>query len=248
MHLLLDLGNTNAKVAIISPDGEKQRLEKVPTAAILKVVSHLLQEFPHLNAAAISSVSAPQPELNALLEDRFSHIVNLDHTTPVPITKQYATPATLGNDRLAAVVGAHARFPKAPVLVIDAGTCITYDIVTAEGNYLGGSISPGIHLRFQSLHTFTARLPLLGLQEGGDLIGNSTDSAIRSGVQEGATAEMQGIIRNYKERFKGLQVIITGGDADFFVRALKSSIFADSNLVVSGLNVILNHYVSQLAK
>ncbi|MGD1846137.1 MAG: type III pantothenate kinase [Salibacteraceae bacterium] len=248
MHLLLDLGNTNAKLAVLTDSGEKLRLERVPAAALQQVVEHLRKSYSELKRVAISSVAKPDAALDAYLQGAFELVLWLDHTTPIPVTKHYKTPATLGNDRVAAVVGAAHQFPKTNVLVIDAGTCITYDLVTASGDYLGGSISPGIQMRYKSLHTFTARLPLLGLQEGVELIGTSTNTAMRSGVQQGILAEVRGIISAYQGQFPDLKVVITGGDSEFFVKALKNSIFADPNLVLNGLNVILNHYVSYLSR
>jgi len=131
-----------------------------------------------------------------------------------------------------------------PCLVIDAGTCITYDFVDANRNYQGGGISPGLNMRFRAVHTFTAKLPLVTPIKGARLIGDTTESSIQSGVVNGLLAEMEGIIRLYTEEFPGLRVILCGGDAGFFENQLKASIFASPELVLLGLNSILIHNVN----
>jgi type III pantothenate kinase len=168
----------------------------------------------------------------------------LRHTLPLPITNHYATPATLGVDRLAGACGARQMFPGSNCLVIDAGTCITYDFLDAGGSYLGGGISPGLHMRFQAVHTFTKKLPLVQAVDNINLIGNSTEQCIQSGVIHGVLEEVQGIIRQYREKFEDLKVILCGGDTHFFENQLKASIFAVPELVLSGLNSILIYNVN----
>jgi type III pantothenate kinase len=155
----------------------------------------------------------------------------------------YATPTTLGVDRIAGVCGAKHMSPKTNVLVIDAGTCITYDFLDRDGNFLGGGISPGLMMRFNAVHNFTARLPLVPLVEIAPLIGDSTETCIQSGVINGLIEELGGIISLYRQKFEGLAVILSGGDARFFENKLKGSIFAVPELVLSGLNSILIHNV-----
>ena len=155
-------------------------------------------------------------------------------------------PKTLGKDRLAAVVGAFALYSGENTLVIDAGTCIKYDLITLKGVYSGGSISPGINMRFQGLHTFTAQLPLLEKKAVRNLIGSNTTTAIRTGVQLGAILEMEGFIKKYEDQFGRINVILTGGDANYFANNLKSKIFVNHQLVLIGLNKILNHNVQLL--
>src|SRR5690606_6792967 len=148
----------------------------------------------------------------------------------------YDTPDTLGKDRLAgAVAGAHL-YPGKNVLIIDAGTAITYDMVHSMNQYVGGSISPGINMRFKALHTFTKRLPLYEPTMYDKLTGTDTYQSIMSGVMVGARAEMDGIINEYEQKYQSLITILTGGDAIYFDKKLKSNIFATSNLVLSGLN------------
>ena len=169
----------------------------------------------------------------------------LTHELPLPIKNGYTTPITLGVDRIAGVCGAHQHFPDRPCLVIDSGTCITYDFIDRDGVFLGGGISPGLSMRFEAVHTFTARLPLVQMIESAPLIGNSTETCIQSGVLNGVIEELNGIINRYQEKFEGLQVILCGGDARFFENKLKASIFALPNLVLSGLNSILIYNVSR---
>jgi type III pantothenate kinase len=170
-------------------------------------------------------------------------LVELTADTPLPFHNRYATPATLGKDRLAGIAGAYARFPAQNCLVIDAGTCITYDVLTAAGDFIGGNISPGIGLRFRALPVFTAGLPLVQPGEMSGTLGNSTESAIRNGVQLGALLEVEGVIARMRGEWDKLNVLLTGGDADFFAKNLKTLIFANPDLVLEGLNKILNYNV-----
>jgi type III pantothenate kinase len=156
------------------------------------------------------------------------------------VINKYNTPETLGKDRLAGVVGAMQLMPASDILVIDAGTALTYDIVTSSGEYLGGAISPGITMRYKALHTFTNRLPLLDYNDDAQLIGYDTSSCIHSGVLNGAAAEMEGIIQQYRQIYPGLRIILTGGDQNYFDKRLKIKTFAAPNLVLEGLNLILD--------
>jgi len=157
----------------------------------------------------------------------------------VPFKNTYKTPKTLGVDRIALVAAAVVKFPKKHVLVIDAGTCITYDFVTKEAAYLGGAISPGIKMRYQSLHAFTENLPLLDVFESNNFIGTSTEESIISGVLTGVQKEINGFIEDYQQEYLDLTVVLTGGDTNFLSKQLKSSIFANQNFLLQGLNEIL---------
>ncbi|MEI6900275.1 MAG: type III pantothenate kinase, partial [Bacteroidota bacterium] len=172
------------------------------------------------------------------LQEKF-HFIELDEKTPIPLKNRYQTPATLGKDRLAAAVGGHSLFPGHDVLVINAGTCVTYDVVTREGEYLGGAISPGMVMRFRALHTFTGKLPLLDFTEEPDFPGNTTEKSIISGVINGMIAEMEAIATGLGVKYPDLQVILSGGDLNYFDKRLKISIFALPNIVVYGLYQIL---------
>jgi len=165
----------------------------------------------------------------------------LSHTSKTPFKNSYATPDTLGADRIAVVVAAFYEYPRKNVLVIDAGTCITYDIINDYGEYLGGAISPGLQMRYKAMHNQTDALPLLRPNEILDFVGNTTESSMHSGVINGTVQEVDGVIEQYKQRFKDLTVILTGGDAHFFAKRLKNSIFANSKFLLEGLNYLLEY-------
>ena len=235
MRLILDFGNTFQKCAIFNND------EIVAFERFENITLNQLKEFTYTNniqSAILSSVINTKPEIIAWLKESFLFI-ELDHNTPIPITNKYASPETLGKDRLAAAIGAASLFPKQNVLSIDTGTAIKFDLVNFKGEYLGGSISPGLYLRFKALHTFTDKLPLVPYNNEHLLIGNNTQTSILSGVMNGAIAEVNGLIDTYKNRFEGLKIVFTGGESIYFVKSIKSDIFADSNLVIKGLNEIL---------
>jgi type III pantothenate kinase len=170
--------------------------------------------------------------------------IELKSNTPLPLKIQYATPLTLGVDRIADACGAFQLFPNQNNLIIDLGTCINYEFMDSDNNYWGGAISPGVNMRFKSMNTFTAQLPLVEAIGYPELIGNSTISCLQSGVMNGILEEMKGIISRLKSKYPELRVILTGGDYRFFENQLKDSIFAAPELVLVGLNRILIHNAS----
>ena len=161
--------------------------------------------------------------------------------TPVPITNRYRTPETLGSDRLAAVIGASSLKPGKDLLIIDAGTCITYEVIDARGNYWGGNIAPGMQMRLRALHEFTARLPLVEAEGDVPGMGYSTETAIRSGVLRGMKYEIEGYIKSMRAKFPRLEVFLTGGDRISFSTDIKNLIFTDRYIVPRGLNRILDY-------
>jgi type III pantothenate kinase len=161
----------------------------------------------------------------------------------LPIRSSYQTPETLGKDRLAAVVGAAFLQPDMDILVIDAGTAVTYDCIDASGVYHGGNIAPGVEMRLKALHTFTQKLPLVKVNANVDFLGKDTQSAIQAGVLYGVVLEIDGYIERLMLKYPKLSVFLTGGSAVLFDNKLKSRIFADKNLVLTGLNRILQHNV-----
>jgi type III pantothenate kinase len=204
-----------------------------------KIALELLKKHKSFDAVIISSVREYDPSFLSVFQDSAT-VIELNESTPVPVKVLYLSPETLGKDRLAAACGAAIKFPGQDVLVIDAGTAITYELVTARGEYKGGGISPGISLRFKALHTFTGKLPLVEEREPLQLVGNDTATSIISGVINGAVAEVAGIIASYKELYPGVLTVLTGGDSGYFDKKLKSNIFALPNLVLEGLNEILD--------
>ncbi|MGE5382443.1 MAG: type III pantothenate kinase [Omnitrophica WOR_2 bacterium] len=235
--LVIDQGNTLTKIALFK-DNELEWVRSFPEFG--KEDADTLQlPFESIGGAIISSVSA-DPQRITTLFDSLEWII-LEHDTSVPVKNNYHTPETLGKDRLAAVVAANLIFPDNDVLVIDAGTAITYDLITAHKEYIGGSISPGLTLRFKALHNFTQKLPLIETKPFYELTGFDTSSSILSGVMSGSIFEIDGFISSYKEKYPNLKTILTGGDAIYFDKKLKSNIFAFPNLVLNGLNLILQH-------
>jgi type III pantothenate kinase len=238
MNLVIDMGNTSVKLGLFSSAELKAHLV-LPEFSMSELETFLKKNDTPENVI-LSSVVKKNEELETYLENNFLFI-KLDHTTPLPIEKLYKTPETLGNDRIAAAVGANNLFPSQNVLAIDTGTCIKYDLVNAANQYLGGNISPGIEMRFKALNAFTAQLPLVTKAVDNDIYGSSTEQAIRLGVQLGAIEEVKGIINRFQSRYTDMKVILTGGDMAFFDGELKNHIFADPFLTLRGLNVILNH-------
>lgn len=238
IKIVIDQGNSAIKYGIF----DKDKLILAETAdgpdqnRLRKVISDYQPE-----AAIISSVTESL-ELSSL--PAFSgRLIVLDNNTPLPFSIGYKTPATLGRDRIAAVAGAQALFPGTSLLVIDAGTALTYEVLLNGQHYYGGNISPGLSMRFKALNTFTSRLPLVDKQENCPLAGQNTKEAIASGVINGMVFEMEGYRTACLDKWGIDKTIITGGDSDFFARKLKNPIFVNQNLVLVGLNRILEYNV-----
>jgi type III pantothenate kinase len=236
VNLAVDYGNSSAKVAIF----DQQRLVEKQAFASAGDLKRFLQNSTAENFI-VSSVTTNAETIAQW--SRAKKKLILSYALPLPVKILYATPHTLGVDRIAGSCGGIQLFPGRNTLVIDAGTCITYDFTDSSGQYFGGSISPGLKMRFQAVHTFTARLPLVTPAENPELIGNSTETSIQSGVVNGTVAEMDGIIDRYRVKYPDLQVILCGGDGPFFENMLKASIFASPDLVLIGLNRVLTHNV-----
>jgi type III pantothenate kinase len=237
--IAIDLGNTAAKVGIFEGETLVKPAQRVEVAGLPALVEEMRPRH-----VIICSVSGDAAALRAQLMPVVPSVYVLDYLLPVPVANLYQSPQTLGMDRLAAVAGAAAMYPGQHCLVIDLGTCITYDLVDADGHYHGGAISPGLRMRFQAMHTFTARLPLIEPEAGAEIIGKTTRAAMQSGVVNGLLGEIEGMMARYGSRFFPLTTILCGGDALFFESQLKGIIFAVPELVLIGLNRILLHNVS----
>ena len=192
-----------------------------------------------ITSSILSSVKEINAEISAIVDVYSAEV--LSEKTPLPIINNYKTPFTLGKDRLAAVVGASVLYPGKDVLVFDAGTCLTIDFINSDKEYVGGRISPGIEMRYNALHTFTDKLPLIKSEKNALVIGNDTKTSIISGVQQGILAEVKTIISEYKSKNTDTVFVFTGGDSFYFEKELKNSIFANPNLVLIGLNEILDY-------
>jgi type III pantothenate kinase len=237
MNLIIDVGNTLTKLAIFDKDvlielfydkdrswdslaqvSNKYRIERIIVATVIDLSLEVREQI-----------------------QRCAPVLWLDKDTKLPVVNLYKTPETLGYDRIAAVVAAGDIFPGKDILVIDAGTAITYEFIDAAGRYHGGNISPGMRMRFEALHQYTGRLPLVSPEGEMPPIGESTETAIRCGVVKGMEYEITGYITNFRNNHPGLLVFLTGGDDFSFDTNVKSSIFADKFLVLKGLNSILNY-------
>lgn len=236
MNLIVDVGNSFVKLAVFER-GDLLFKTSVKTEAFEEQLKAIRAEY-RINKTIVSSVG----QLPSKYLERLKHhgnLVILNAEVKVPFENLYSTPKTLGVDRIALVSASAQQFAQHDVLIIDAGTCITYDFINDKNQYLGGAIAPGIRMRYKALHTFTANLPLLETQEVKNLIGNSTSSSIHSGVVMGVLKEIEGVIFEYKKKYPDLTVILTGGDANFLSKQLKNSIFANSNFLLEGLNFVL---------
>jgi type III pantothenate kinase len=239
MNFILDIGNTNVKAAIF--DQNNLVVQKMVSLGDLgNVIDRMIEEHQPAHIIA-SSVSATKEELEILIDNRVEWFM-FDASCTLPISVEYQSKETLGSDRLAGVMGVYNEYLNKNVLVIDAGTCITYDLLTYDNRYFGGAISPGCEMRYKSLNKFTKKLPLLTPKERPSLIGQSTEDAIHSGVVNGMSYEIDGVINAYKKRFGNLFVVMTGGDAKNFVNEVKNTTFADQNLILNGLNKILDYH------
>lgn len=241
MQLLLDLGNTLLKAALW--DDSQLLAEASMEAENATSLSQLVEKHGNPELCFIAAVRELPESLSAFLNS--FEVKRLDHTTKLPFTIAYNTPATLGPDRIASVAAGWKRFPGRNVLVIDMGSCITIDLLTATGIYEGGSISPGIRMRLKAMHTFTGKLPLLEPATEAPITGKTTSESMLSGAINGTRFEMHQYIDQYRKIYEDLTVIVGGGDNKYFDYQFKNSIFAASNLVLEGLKVILDFNENQ---
>jgi type III pantothenate kinase len=243
LRLAIDIGNSSAKLIVFDGNTIVER-QNVPTLQ-LDTLRRLFQQHD-IRATIVSSVGKEYPVIEHWLEDN-TFFIRLHHLTPLPIENLYQTPKTLGKDRIAAAVGANALYPYTNCLVVDAGTCITYEFVDATGKYRGGSIAPGIRMRMQAMHDYTARLPLIKKQRLDSFVGFNTETAMRTGAQLGASLEVEGFLNRYEQLYGSVQLIITGGDADTIADPLQTSTYIiNKDLVLIGLNKILEYNASIL--
>ena len=237
MKLLLDIGNTLMKVAVSNGNGPEMIYSGDLSVAVIR---RFAADYD-IDGGMWCSTRGSLPELERLLSEM--GIERLTHETPVPLKNCYSVPERLGMDRLAAAVGAWSMAPHEglPVLVVDAGTAITYDLVSAGGEFLGGNIAPGIGIRLKSLHEHTGALPLVSRDGETPLFGHDTQTAIRSGVIRGINHELEGYISALEREYGGLFIFLTGGDLDYFEIKGKSGIFAVNNLLFRGLEQIIGY-------
>lgn len=239
MNLIVDIGNTLVKYAVF--DKGKLLIDQSSESGLfVSKVKELFEVYPKIDHAILSAVGDLQKKQFEILS-LFCKVHVLTSDSKVPFKNRYGTPQTLGVDRIALATAAYYHNPKGSTLVIDMGTCITYDLVNEKGEYLGGAISPGLQMRYRAMHQQTSKLPLLEAEWQNDFIGHSTESSMHSGVILGISHELDGTIEQYKNRYQHLTVILTGGDSHFFAKRLKNSIFANSKFLLEGLNYLLEY-------
>ena len=242
LNLIIEQGNSATKVAVCS---QKQMVFSSDYKNFSE--SDLMQLFNlyPLKNGILSTVIDTEKELITCLENRLERFFFFDGEVRLPIEICYQTPETLGRDRIAVAVGANFLQPQKDILVIDAGTAITFEVVEVSGIYLGGNISPGMTTRFHALNRYTKRLPLVEERDIVPLLGTNTETAILAGVVRGIVYEMDGYIYELRNIYPGLYVFLTGGHAFYFEKQLKNAIFADKKLVMIGLNRILEYNIEK---
>jgi type III pantothenate kinase len=242
LNLIIEQGNTAVKVAVYERG-------QVLTSSVyeefgLAELLPFFEQYP-LENGILSTVAKPDEAWIDCMNERLKYFLFMDSRSELPIAVHYQTPESLGHDRIAAAVGANFLYPGRDILVIDAGTAITYEIIEASGAYVGGNISPGMTTRFRALHQFTEKLPLVKEQDLVPSVGTSTETAILAGVVNGIAYEMDGCIDELRRKYPDVFVFLTGGHSFYFERRLKNSTFAAINLVLVGLNRILEYNVEK---
>jgi len=241
MNLIIDIGNTRIKVAVFQ-QYKLVETESISNDELIITLKNIEKKFSLKNAIISSVGKVKSKDIKTLYT--LQKVIILDHSIRLPFINKYKTPKTLGVDRIALVSAAVHQFPKKNVLIIDAGSCITYDFVSSKKEYLGGAISPGINMRYRSLNYFTANLPKLEISKF-SLTGMNTNESIHSGILNGILHEINGVIAEYQGKYPNLTIVLTGGDTNFLAKKLKSSIFANPNFLLEGLNSILIHNIDE---
>jgi len=235
LNLIIDSGNSFSKVGVFDNDViiHKAQFNKLTLIDIEKIFFKR-----KINNSIISNVGEPNNKVLKFLKEN-SDLVNFDSELKIPFINKYNSLETLGNDRIGLVSQASQLYSNKNVLVIDIGTCITYDFINENNEYLGGSISPGLSMKFKALNNQTYNLPYLEKSKIDSFIGSSTKSSVVSGVINGTLGEINYISNQYKNKFKKIMIILTGGDSKFLFNHIKNGILADSNFLLSGLNLLL---------
>ena len=235
MNLVLDVGNSLLKIALFE---KSELIQKFKFSGNYKRnIEDIISKYK-VTHSIISNVGRIDDSTINILKESTSLLL-VSNQLKIPFKNLYKSKNTLGQDRLALVSAAAFNFPNENVLIVDVGSCITYDFKNNNNEYLGGGISPGISMRFKSLNTFTSNLPLIDFDSIYQLIGNNTKNSITSGVVNGTISEINGIIQQYREEFKNIRIILTGGDSNFLLKRIKNTIFADRNFLLIGLNKLL---------
>jgi type III pantothenate kinase len=235
VNLVLDVGNSLLKIALFE---KSELIQKFKFSENYKRnIEDIISKYK-VTHSIISNVGRIDDSIINILK-KSTNLLLVSNQLKIPFKNLYKSKNTLGQDRLALVSAAAFNFPNENVLIVDVGSCITYDFKNNNNEYLGGGISPGISMRFKSLNTFTSNLPLIDFDSIYQLIGNNTKNSITSGVVNGTISEINGIIQQYREEFKNIRIILTGGDSNFLLKRIKNTIFADRNFLLIGLNKLL---------
>ncbi|MBC8296670.1 MAG: type III pantothenate kinase [Flavobacteriaceae bacterium] len=235
MNLALDIGNSFLKAGIFKNNNLINYYEF--NREYYSNIKSILDKTPITHSIA-SNVSESNNKLIELLSNK-TNLIKFNSSLKVPFKNCYQTKNTLGKDRIALVSNASKEYPKENVLLIDLGSCITFDFLNSKNEYLGGSISPGLSMRYKSLNSYTANLPLINPKEIDYFIGRNTEDSIHSGIINGIVGELNSAIDKYKSQFKEIRIILTGGDSKFLFNRIKNSIFANSNFLILGLNFLI---------
>ena len=241
MIYTLDIGNTRTKLAMFE-NNSLLKTEYLSTKNLQEELLFFLKKNKTKPQIILASVVPLDSDLLNWLQ-MHTDFIQISHTTPLPVVNKYQTPHTLGIDRLVVAAGSTIVYPNTARLIIDAGTCITYDFVNTENEYLGGAISPGLQLRYKALNDYTAKLPYLQTEDINYFIGKNTNESIQSGVINGIVAEIDNIIDHYKKDYSDLTIILTGGDTVFLAKRLKNIIFANPNFLSESLNYIYQYII-----
>ena len=241
MNLIIDVGNTLLKLAVFDKNGFVSK-KSCLVSEFEDTLTIISSNYPDISNCIVSSVGIFSKKQLKALQEKYA-VIALTHETKIPFHNEYATPTTLGVDRIALISAAAIQYPDENVLVIDAGSCVTFDFLTEENKYLGGAIAPGLQMRYKAVNTFTASLPLLETEAPENFIGNTTEQSLHSGIFQGMIFEIEGFIKAYREKYPHLTVILTGGDAQLLQKNLKKGIFANSIFLLEGL-----HYILELNK
>ncbi len=243
MNLIVDIGNSRLKMAVV--DGGTVVEQRVGEALYESTVAELKRLYPSIRRAIVSSTAGNPEQIVATIERIVGHCMLFDSSVAVPLKSLYASPATLGADRMAAAVGVAKKYPNRNIVMVDFGTAITVDLITADGTFCGGYISPGVRMRFRALHDYTSRLPLCEPAEEFSGLGLTTQDCIVGGVMQGIVGEIERHVCQIEEKIDNLLIIFAGGDAKYFVKRIKNAIFANCEPVISGLNAILEYNESE---
>lgn len=242
LNLCIDWGNTLVKAGLFEAGKLTASFTYPSHDAHVQIIDLVEEHKP--SYAIICSVSSKSAELESMIGAKVKKLVIMNDRTPLPIMNAYSSD-TVGADRLAMAVGAHSEYPGKNNLVVCLGTCITYNFVQNNRTFRGGAISPGLHMRLKAMHEFADRLPEVGLEGETLLLGYDTETCMRSGAVFGIQSEVDGMVNEFKSKYADFNAVLTGGDMAYFAGKLKCEIFADPDIILKGLNIILKHNAPQ---